>query len=96
MGLYSFIKNIGKNIDKKVSGKYSQKLFDHPKKSAADALKTRSKEKFKNPQKQLVILLVIKLYLKYSPQNNSETFPQTEEKLIEIPKEIYIALEERQ
>ena len=39
----SFAKNIGKNIGKKISGnlssKYSQKLLDHTKQSATDALK---------------------------------------------------------
>ena len=39
----SFAKNIGKNIGKKISGnfsgKYSQKLIDHTKQSATDALK---------------------------------------------------------
>ena len=33
-------KNIGKTISKKLSGKYSQKLLDHAKQSATDALKT--------------------------------------------------------
>ena len=36
-------KNIGKNKTKNLSGKYNQKLFDHAKKSATDALKTSSK-----------------------------------------------------
>ena len=36
-------KNIGKNISKILRGKYSQKLFDHAKQSATDALKTTSK-----------------------------------------------------
>ena len=34
-------KNNGKNISKISSGKYSQKLLDHAKKSAKDALKTK-------------------------------------------------------
>ena len=34
--------NVGKNISKKLSSKYSQKLLDHAKKSATDALKTAS------------------------------------------------------
>ena len=53
-GFLSFANNmgktIGKNISKNLSGKYSpgmlamrQKLLDHAKKSAADALKTSSK-----------------------------------------------------
>ena len=33
-------KNIGENIRKNVSSKYSQKLLDHAKQSATDALKT--------------------------------------------------------
>ena len=37
-------KNIGKNISKNLRGKYSQKLLDHAKKSATDALKTFSKK----------------------------------------------------
>ena len=46
----SFAKNIGKNIGKNLSGKYSprmlaicQKLLNHAKISATDALKTSSK-----------------------------------------------------
>ena len=36
-------KSICKNISKKSSGKYSQKILDHAKESATDALKTASK-----------------------------------------------------
>ena len=36
-------RNIGKNISKSLSGKYSQKLLPHAKKSATDAIKTSSK-----------------------------------------------------
>ena len=36
-------RNIGKNISKNSSSKYTQKLLDHAKKSATDALKTVSK-----------------------------------------------------
>ena len=36
-------KNLGKNITKNVSGKYSQKLLDHAKQSATDAFKATSK-----------------------------------------------------
>ena len=39
-------KNVGKNISKNLSNKYSQKLFDHVKQPAADALKTASKKAF--------------------------------------------------
>ena len=48
-------KNIGKNMHKNLRGKYGQKLLDHAKKSATDALKTSSKRIFKKQQKQLVI-----------------------------------------
>ena len=36
-------KNIVKNVSKILNDKYSQKLLDHAKKSARDALKTSSK-----------------------------------------------------
>ena len=46
-GFLSFAKNmgkhIGKNISKNLSSKYSQKILDHAKHSATDALKTVSK-----------------------------------------------------
>ena len=45
-GFLSFAKNlgrnIGKNISKALSSKYSQKLLDHDKRSATNALKTAS------------------------------------------------------
>ena len=47
-GFLSFAKNMGKNISKStsksLSGKYSQKILDHAKTSATDALKTSSKK----------------------------------------------------
>ena len=42
-GFLSFYNNMGRNISKNVSSKYSQKLLDHAKQSATDALKTASK-----------------------------------------------------
>ena len=36
------VKNLSTDISKYVSGKYSQKLLDHARKSAADALKDAS------------------------------------------------------
>ena len=54
-------KNIAKNIGTSLSRKYSQKCFDHAKKSATYALITSSKKIIKKKQqKQLVIFLVIK------------------------------------
>ena len=47
MGFVILLKNmnkkIGKNISKILCGKFSQKLLDHAKQSATDALKTASK-----------------------------------------------------
>ena len=40
-------KNVGRNISKTLSGKYSQKLLDHSKQSATDAIKTTSKRVIK-------------------------------------------------
>ena len=42
-GFLSFAKNMGKTISKNLSGKHSQKILDHAKQSAIDALKTSSK-----------------------------------------------------
>ena len=39
----NMFKNIGENISQNVTGKHNQKLLDHTKKSATDALKTVSK-----------------------------------------------------
>ena len=51
-GIFSFAKNmsqnVGKNVIIKLSGKYSQKILDHAKLSASDALTTAPKEQFKN------------------------------------------------
>ena len=46
-GFFSFVRNIGKNIGKSMSGKYSQKRLGHAKKSATVALKTASKREVK-------------------------------------------------
>ena len=41
-GFLHFATNIGKDICKRLNSKYIQKLLDHAKQSAADALKTSS------------------------------------------------------
>ena len=50
-GILSFAKNtgknIGENISKSLNKKCSQKLLDHTKQSATDAIKTFLKESFK-------------------------------------------------
>ena len=57
--------DIGKNISKSLSGKYSQKLLGHAIKSATDAFKFLQKESFKKQQKQLMLkILVTKLIIK--------------------------------
>ena len=50
-------KNIGKNVSKNLSNKYSQKLLNHTKQSARDAVKvkTASRRITKKQQTQLVI-----------------------------------------
>ena len=60
----SFAKILSKNIGKNMSSKYSQKLLDHAKQSATDALKTASKKQCKILQKQLMISLISGLPIK--------------------------------
>ena len=58
----SMSKNVGKNISKNVSGKYSpgvlairQKLLNHAKQPATNALKILQREQYKKQQTRLVI-----------------------------------------
>ena len=46
-GFLSFARNMGENVSKNLSSKYSQKLLDHAKQSATDALKTASERAIK-------------------------------------------------
>ena len=93
-------KNIGKNISKNFSNKSSQKLLDHAKKSATDALKTSSKRVIQKEEEVTSDLIDNKIangirkVLKKLQQNNSETVTNEHDK--EIHKEIYIFPEERQ
>ena len=52
MDFFSFAKNmgrnVGKNISKFLSSEYSQKLLNHAKQSATDALKTASRKAIQN------------------------------------------------
>ena len=43
-GFLSFARKVGKSKSKNLSSKYNQKLLDHAKQSATDALKTASKK----------------------------------------------------
>ena len=93
-----------KNISKKLSDKYSQKLFDHAKQSATDVLKTTSKRVIQKTAAATDDLIGNKIpskiieVSKNSQQNNSETVINKHDKEIpkEIPKERYISPEQRQ
>ena len=94
-------KKIDKNISKNVSGKYSQKLIDHAKKSATDAPKTTSKKKTIPKTAEATgglignkFLMELGKFQKISRQNNSETVTNEHDK--QTPKERYLSLEERQ
>ena len=82
-----------------MSGKYSQKLFDHAKRSATDAVKT-SKWVIQVTAGATGNLIGNKIANKIakrpknSQQNNSEVVTNEHDK--EIPKEKYVSLEERQ
>ena len=84
-------KNIGKNITKSLSAKYSHKVLDHAKKSATDALKTSSKRIIQKAAKSTgdlignIIANKITRVSKSSQPNNSEIV--TNEHGIEIPKD---------
>ena len=84
-------KNIGKNISKNLIGKYSQKLLDHAKTFATDALKTDSKTAIKKTAEATGDLIgnktadKIAKVSKTSQQNNLETVTNGHDK--EIPKE---------
>ena len=72
-------KNVGKNKSKNLSSQYNQKLFDHAKQSATDAIKTASKsaiEKTAGATGDLIenkIADKITRVSKISTKNNSET-----------------------
>ena len=93
-------KNIGKNISRNLSCKHSprmlatrQKLIDHTKEFATDALKTTSKTEIQKAAQENGYLMgnrnadrIIKVS-KNSKQNNSETVTNEHDK--EIPKKGY-------
>ena len=89
---------MGKNISKNLSGKYSQKLLDHAKQSATDALKTISKSVLQEAAEATVDLIgnkIIKLR-GFQKIHNRIIQTVTNELDKEIPKERYIFPEERQ
>ena len=80
-------------------GKYSQKLLDHAKQSATDAVKTTWKRVIQKTTDATVDLIGNKIadkitkVSKNSQQNNSETVMSDHDK--KIPEERYISPEER-
>ena len=87
-------KNIGKNISKILGSKYSQKLLDCTKKSAADALKTAWKRGIQKTAAVTGDLIAGKI-----ANNITEKVPQSTLEIVEsetgIAKETYISPEER-
>ena len=71
-------KNIGRNISKNLNNKYSQKLLDHAKQSATNALKITSERVIQKTAKTTSDLIGNKItdrimkVSKNSQQNNSE------------------------
>ena len=102
-----YCKNIGKNISKNLSGKYSQgmlatrqTILDCAKQSATDALKTVSKKGIQKTAEVTGDLIGNKIsnritkVSKTSHKTSSETVANEHDK--EIPKERYISPEKRQ
>ena len=76
-GFFSFAKNMGKNIGQNRSnGRYCQKLLDHDKQSATNALKTTSKSVIQKTAEAIGDLIgnkitnIISKFKKRSPNNN--------------------------
>ena len=93
-GVLSFAKNISKNVSKYLSGKYSQKLLDHAKKSATNIPKAFSKIAILKTAKAIFDLIFNKIVDEISwnaSQSNPEAALQIDEKSIEIPEEKYIS-----
>ena len=84
-------KNLCKKISKNLNGKYNQKLLDHAKQSATDALKTNSKRVIQNTRS--IWRFVGNKVPITLPQNNSETNTNQHNK--EIPKERFLSPERK-
>ena len=97
MGFYLlliiWVRNIGKNVSRNLSSKYSQKTLDYAKQFITDVFKTASKNAIQKTAWATGDLIGNKIAaLKKSPQNTSEAL----ESETELPKERYISPEERQ
>ena len=98
-------KYIRKNTSKNVSSKYSQRLPDHIKQFATDALKTVSKREIKRTAESSSYLISNKIDVKItkvsrtSSPNSSDTVTNKAKNIEhdkEIPTERYISPEKRQ
>ena len=84
------MKNNGKNVSKRFSGKYSYNLLDHARQSSTDPLKTTSKrviQKMAEATSDLICNKIANTITKVSrnlPQNNSETVTNEYNNLISI------------
>ena len=92
-------KNIGKNTSESLSVKYSQKLLDHAKQAATDALKTSKRviQKTAEASSYLIGNKIANQIIKIQEdlqENNSEAVINEDDK--EIPKKRYISPEEIQ
>ena len=97
--LKTWPKILVKSISKNLSGKYSQKLLDHTKKSATDALRNISKKVFSKTAEATGDLISneiannITKVPRSSPQYNLKTITSKHDK--ELSKERYVSSEER-
>ena len=66
-----FATNMGKNISNYVSSKCSEKLFDHSKQSATDALKTASKREIQKTSEAIDNLIGNKIVDKITRTSNA-------------------------
>ena len=93
-------KNIGRNISKNLTGKYSHRLLDHAKQSATDAFKTASERAIQKTAETTDDFIGNKIadritkVSKNLQQNNSETVTNENDK--EIPNKKYVSPKERQ
>ena len=98
-GFLTFAENIGKNISKSLSCKYSQKLLEHSKQSSTDALKTVSKRAIQKTAEATGDLIgnQIAIELRKSQKiRNRIIQKQLQMNMIKLPKERNISPDKRQ
>ena len=95
-GFLSFAKNVGKRL----SNKYGQKLLDSAKKSTTDAIKTASNRAIQETAEASGDLIGNKIsdIITSVSKKSAKELPNNDETDVEIatPKKIYISPEERQ